>query len=119
MTKYRKNSIVTGSISGIESYGAFVNLDDYYSGLIHISEVSHGFVKDINDYFKIGEEIKAKVLDVDEDLFQVKLSIKDVNYKVKPKNRTKIIEKGSGFEILKLNLDKWISEKLEEIKSKN
>lgn len=119
MSKYRIGSIVTGSISGIESYGAFVNLGDYYSGLIHISEISHGFVKDINDYFKVGESIKAKVLDVDDDLFQVKLSIKDLNYKVSTRKRTKIEEKGSGFRILELNLSKWVKEKLQEIKSKN
>ena len=49
MTKYKVGSTVTGNITGIEKYGAFVSLDDYYSGLIHISEISEGFVKDIND----------------------------------------------------------------------
>ena len=49
MTKYKVGSTVTGNVTGIEKYGAFVSLDDYYSGLIHISEISDGFVKDIND----------------------------------------------------------------------
>ena len=40
MTKYKVGSTVTGNVTGIEKYGAFVSLDDYYSGLIHISEIS-------------------------------------------------------------------------------
>ena len=63
MQKYKVNSIVKATVTGIESYGVFVTLDEYYSGLIHISEISHNYVKDINDYVKIGETIKAKVID--------------------------------------------------------
>ncbi|HPE15115.1 MAG TPA: CvfD/Ygs/GSP13 family RNA-binding post-transcriptional regulator [Bacilli bacterium] len=116
MSKYKKGSIVKGSICGIESYGAFVNLDDYYSGLIHISEISHGFVKDINDFVKIGQPIRAKVIDVDDDLFQIKLSIKDLNYKSNKSNKTKIEEKGSGFRVLEDNLGNWIDDKMKEIR---
>lgn len=79
MSKYKVGSIVTGSVTGIEPYGVFVNLDDYYSGLIHISEISHGFVKNVNDYVNLGETIKAKVIDVDDDSFHVKLSIKGIS----------------------------------------
>ena len=57
-----------------------INLDDYYSGLIHISEISHGFVKDINNYVKLGDTIRVRVVDVDDELCHVKLSIKDVDY---------------------------------------
>ena len=53
MTKYKKGKIVKGTVTGIESYGAFVSLDDYYSGLIHISEISHDFVKNTHDYVEI------------------------------------------------------------------
>ena len=50
MCKYYKNEIVEGCVTGIEKYGIFITLDEYYSGLIHISEISDGFVKDINKY---------------------------------------------------------------------
>ena len=50
MSNYTKGKIIQGTVTGIETYGIFVSLDEYYSGLIHISEVSHNFVKDINDY---------------------------------------------------------------------
>ena len=67
MTKYKKGSIIEGSVTGIENYGVFVNLDDYYSGLIHISEISHGFVKDVNNYVNLGDTIKVKVVEVDDN----------------------------------------------------
>ncbi|MDO4369222.1 MAG: S1 RNA-binding domain-containing protein [bacterium] len=119
MTKYKKGSIIEGSVTGIENYGVFVNLDDYYSGLIHISEISHGFVKDVNSYVNLGDTIRVKVVEVDDNSCHVKLSIKDIDYrKTKPK-RKKIEEVGSGFGILGDNLDDWINSKIEEYKVEN
>ena len=119
MTKYKKGSIIEGSVTGIENYGVFVNLDDYYSGLILISEISHGFVKDVNNYVNLGDTIKVKVVEVDDNSCHVKLSIKDIDYrKAKPKKK-KIEEVGSGFEILRDNLDDWINTKIEEYNIEN
>ena len=91
MTKFKKDEIVEGLVTGIEQYGIFVSLDEYYSGLIHISEISDGFVKDVNNFVNIGETIKARVLESDDDDFHVKLSIKNLNYRIN-RNKTKIIE---------------------------
>ena len=113
MEKYKENEIVEGLVTGIEQYGIFVSLDEYYSGLIHISEISDGFVKNINNYVNIGETIKVRVLDSDDDTFHVKLSIKNLNYRIN-RNKTKIFETGSGFEILKEHLTMWINEKNNE-----
>ncbi len=110
MSKYEVGKIISGSVSGIESYGIFVNLLDYYVGLVHISEISEGFVKDINDYVKVGDTIKAKVLEVDDEKFQVKLSVKDINFKNKKAKRVKIKETGTAFAILEENLKTWIDE---------
>ena len=110
MGKYKKNEIVLGMVTGIEQYGIFVSLDEYYSGLIHISEISDGYVKDINNFVNIGETIKVKVLEEDDDDYHVKLSIKNVNYRIN-RNKSKIPETGSGFEILSKNLPIWINEK--------
>lgn len=115
MTKYKVGSIIEGTVTGIENYGVFVSLDEFYSGLIHISEISHGFVKNVNNMVTLGETIKAKVVEVDEELGQVKLSIKDIDHtKVGPK-REKIEEVGSGFGILSDNLDGWIDKKKTEL----
>ncbi len=118
MTKYEKGRIVTGCVTGIEKYGIFVGLDEYYSGLIHISEISDGYVRNINDYVNIGETIKVKVLDSDDDIYHVKLTIKDIDYRMNKKKNHKIIETPNGFNGLSNNLDIWINEKYSEIVSK-
>lgn len=110
MGKYKKNDIVEGLVTGIEDYGIFVGLDEYYSGLIHISEISDGYVKNIGDFVNIGDTIKAKVIESSDDNYHVKLSIKDLKYHLEKKSRKKIIETGSGFKILSDNLNKWINE---------
>jgi len=115
MADYGKGKIVTGCVTGIEEYGIFLGLDDYYSGLIHISEISNNFVRNISDYVNIGETIKAKVIDVDPETYHVKLSIKNLDYRMNKKKRSKIVETEKGFGPLRDNLDGWISKKLEEI----
>lgn len=111
---YKVNSIVTGCVTGIEKYGIFVNLDSYYSGLIHISEISNSFVRNINDYVTIGETIKVKILEIDDEQSHLKLSIKGIDYRILRKNRSKIIETATGFSSLKINLPKWIEAKEKE-----
>ena len=109
--KYEDGKIVKGCVTGIENYGIFVSFDEYYSGLIHISEISNNFVRNINDYVTVGETIKVKILEVDHEICQLKLTIKDINYRTNSKKRSKIEETGTGFEVLRENLDLWIEEK--------
>lgn len=115
MEKYEKGKIIKGQVTGIEKYGIFVSLDEFYSGLIHISEISDGFVKNINDYVNVGETIRAKVVEVDEDNYHLKLSIKNMNYKIKKRNNVPLEETKLGFQPLAEKLDDWISDKLAKI----
>lgn len=111
MAKYEKGRIVKGIVTGIETYGVFVSFDEYYSGLIHISEISHGFVSDIHDYVKIGDIIYVEILDVDEATFHLKLSIKNISYRRKYQTRyKKIQETPHGFETLEKMLPYWIAQ---------
>lgn len=108
MSNYNKNDVVLGLVTGIENYGIFVSLDEYYTGLIHISEISDEYVRNINNYVNIGETIKVRILEVDDESCQLKLSIKNLDYRI---NRVKdggIVETGSGFLVLKNNLENWI-----------
>ena len=115
MAKYTKGRVVKGTVTGIESYGVFVSFDEYYSGLIHISEISHGFVKDITDFVSIGDVIYAKILDVDEEQSHLKLSIKDISYKGKRSiKKRKIVETSTGFKKLAAKLPTWIDKKLKK-----
>ncbi len=115
MTVYKKGKIVKGTVTGIEAYGVFVSLDEYYNGLIHISEISHRFVNNINDFVNVGDIIYVEILDVDQMQSHLKLSIKNINYK-KPDNtkRVKIIETSLGFKTLAYNLPAWIEESLKK-----
>lgn len=118
MTKYKKGKIIRGTVTGIESYGVFVSCDEYYSGLIHISEISHGFVKNVSDYVSIGDVINVEILEVDEELGQLKLSIKNIDYKKSNLNRRrKIKETSLGFSSLAYHLPFWIDEELKKIKN--
>ena len=67
--------IVEGTVSDIMNYGAFVKLNDGKTGLVHISEVSKDFVKDIHSVLNEGDLVKAKVLSIDEK-GKIALSIK-------------------------------------------
>lgn len=116
MEDYKVDDIIKCQVTGIEKYGIFVSIDHQYDGLIHISEVSSDFVKDINDFVSIGETIYAQILEVDEDNLQLKLSIKNINYKSDNKN-SKIKETRKGFLPLKEELDNWINIKLKDYKS--
>lgn len=118
MLKYEKGKIVTGCVTGVEKYGIFVGLDEFYSGLIHISEISSSFVKDINDFVNIGETIKAKVVEVDDDSYHIRLSIKDVDYRINRRKRMKLEEVSRGFQPLEENLSHWIDKKIFEIDEK-
>ncbi|WP_078555621.1 S1 domain-containing post-transcriptional regulator GSP13 [Bacillus alkalicellulosilyticus] len=69
-------SIVEGKVTGLKPFGAFVALDEKKQGLVHISEVAHGFVKDINDVLTVGDEVKVKVMSIDEASGKISLSIR-------------------------------------------
>ena len=73
--------LVVGKIEEIEDFGVFVDLQEYEDkqGLIHISEVASGWIKNVRDHVREGQIAVCKVLDVDESAQQIDLSLKDVN----------------------------------------
>lgn len=116
---YKKDEIIEVEITALKPYGAFAKVDNEYSGLIHISEINGLFIKDINDVFKIGDKKKVRILDVDEEKKQIKLSmILDKNGKTKKRKRTKLSDTNLGFDLFDEILPEWISCKMEEISCK-
>lgn len=114
---YKIGQIIEGVITGVKPYGAFVKVDEQTTGLIHISEISDDFVRDINFFVKQGEKIISKVIDVDKENHQLRLSLKALNYSHR-KERLKKVQKRSllpdndiGFDSLKEHLPLWIEEK--------
>ncbi len=68
-------SILEGKVSGITGFGAFVDLPDGKTGMVHISEVSNTFVENVSDFLTVGQTVKVKVLAVNEN-GKISLSIK-------------------------------------------
>lgn len=69
-------TVLDGVIEHITNFGAFVRLDGGQKGLVHISEVSREYVKEISDLYKAGDKVKVKVIKVEESEGKIGLSIK-------------------------------------------
>lgn len=119
MSKYKKGDIVRAKITTIENYGAFAAIDEEYSGLIHISELTEKFVRNITDFVEVGDVINVKILDTSGRKNQLRLSAKDVNKDLYKNKHKKIKETVFGFYLLKMALPNWIREKMEEINKKS
>lgn len=57
-------AVVEGTVTGITKFGAFVSLPDGRSGLVHISEIANTYVNDVNEFLKLGDKVKVRVLAV-------------------------------------------------------
>ena len=116
MKKYYAGQVVEGVITGIQSYGAFVSLDKYSSGLIHISEISDGFVKDIRNFVSVGGVVKVKVVDYDEATNQAKLSLKAIRKGHSRKRKKQYVTNPTlpimkiGFQSIANKLEEWVKE---------
>lgn len=108
--------VIDVTITGIQPYGAFALLPDHTSGLIHISEISDKFVRSVENFVHIDEVIRVKVIDIDENNHQAKLSLKAVYHGNKRKYKRaykspkeKIQETPLGFYPLQEKLPEWIA----------
>ena len=68
-------AILDGTVTSIAKFGAFVSLPDHKSGLVHISEIASEYVADVNDYLKVGQPVKVRVLAITPE-GKINLSIK-------------------------------------------
>ena len=79
--------ILEGKVSGITKFGAFVDLPDNKTGMVHISEVAPTFISEISDYVKVGQTVKVKVLAVNDG--KISLSMKQAMPKEQQKRQPK------------------------------
>ena len=109
---------LTGTITGIKPYGAFVALDNGTTGLIHISEIKSGYVDNIHQFLKIGEQVLVQVVDFDEYTKKVSLSLRTLeegkNYGHRHHRFSNSYYK-IGFEPLEQHLPIWIEESLKTL----
>lgn len=74
--KYQLGQTVSGKVVQIKEYGAFIELEPGLDGLVHISEIAHKRVTDISEELTIGQDVDAKILEIDTDRKRISLSIK-------------------------------------------
>ncbi|MCZ0704251.1 general stress protein 13 [Natronobacillus azotifigens] len=121
--KFTEGQVLEGKVTGVQPYGAFVALDDNVQGLVHISEVTHGFVKDIHEFISVGDEVKVKILSIDEEKNKYSLSIRATEEapKEQPKakqsqSQPKVQQEEQGFNTLKDKLSEWLKQSEEDKK---
>lgn len=118
--KYEVGNVLAGKVTGVQPYGAFVALDDETQGLVHISEITYGYVKEVSEFLSVGQEVEVKVLEVDEEAGKISLSIRALQERPpvlrkedKPKKslQARVDERDSeGFNSLKDKLEDWIKQ---------
>ena len=81
--EFAVGAILEGKVTGITKFGAFVALPGGKSGLVHISNISDSYVSDINEFLTVGQEVKVKVMNIDQN-DRINLSIKHVQFFVVP-----------------------------------
>lgn len=119
--KYEINQLVIGKVTNVKPYALFMSFEDGVEGLLHISEISNNYIRDIEKFGSVGDEIKVKVLSVDKNNGFLRVSLKQVpneeaysTHKNIQRNIPLVSE--NSFDILKENLPKWMEDTLKEIK---
>lgn len=79
-THFKIGDMVTGKVSKIASFGAFIQLQNEIDGLVHISQIAEERVEKVKDALKVGQEVTARVIKVDRNERRIGLSIKAANY---------------------------------------
>ena len=73
----REGQILSGTVRNVTDFGAFVDIGVKYDGLVHISNLSNGYVKNPSEIVTVGDVVKVKVIGIDLDKKKVQLSMKD------------------------------------------
>jgi len=77
---FKIGDVITGTVTKLTSFGAFVDLKDGIDGLVHISQISEDRVEKVKDVLAAGQEVTARVIKIDRDERRLGLSIKAANY---------------------------------------
>ena len=126
---YHIGEIVQGTVTGIQPYGAFVQLDDHTQGLIHISECRSAFIRHVGDELHVGQVIDVMILDIDQYNEKISLSrrsVLDANQKVRADRENQRVDNwhhhywtnqhlNIGFETIADNRDDMIAEALQRL----
>ena len=121
---YQVGQLVIGKVYNVKPYALFMSFEDGVTGLLHISEISDSFVRDIEKYGSVGDEIKVKVLSIDPANGFLRVSYKAIpeseRYSTHDNSnkRTPQFDE-ADFSDLENNLPKWIEDTLKKVKESN
>ena len=111
---YQVGQLVIGKVYNVKPYALFMSFEDGATGLLHISEISDSFVRDIEKYGTVGDEIKVKILSIDKDNGFLRVSYKQVPteemFTSHVNQRKSPIVTEEEFLPLKEKLDDWVKE---------
>ncbi len=120
---FKIGDVIIGKVNQIRPYALFLTFDENTNGLLHISELSDGYIRDIEKYGSVGDEIKVKVLSIDPSNGFLRVS-----YKAIPENERYSTHTNSkkvapqfdeaDFTDLEKKLPEWINETLQKAKEK-
>ena len=116
---YQVGQLIVGKVYNVKPYALFMNFEGGVTGLLHISEISDSFVRDIEKYGSVGDEIKVKVLSIDKENGFLRVSYKQVPqeeaYSSHTNQRRSPTVTEEEFLPLKEKLDGWINDAYNKI----
>jgi small subunit ribosomal protein S1 len=107
--RYRKGDVVTGKVTNVTDFGAFVELEEGIEGLIHVSEISREKIEKPSDVLKVGDSVNAMILHVDPGDRRIGLSLKSLKDRMDKADVEKYM---SAHEFTTSNLGELIQEKM-------
>lgn len=122
--KYEIGQIILGKVVNVKPYALFLEFEDGITGLLHISEISDSFIRDIEKYGTIGDEMKVKVVSIDDNNGFLRVSYKRVPqeeaYNSHDNSSRKAPKLNSDdFKPLEEKLPEWIATTLAEAKGED
>jgi S1 RNA binding domain protein len=109
-------SKLQGKVTGITKFGAFVELPEGSTGLVHISEVADNYVKDINDHLKVGDVVEVKVINVEKD-GKIGLSIKKAKEQISAQRSRNKANDRSSKESFEQKISRFLKESEDRLAS--
>lgn len=105
----KTGEILEGTVTAIKNFGVFVKIEGEGEGLVHVSKITNGYVKDPGEYLSVGQKVKVKVLSVGEN-GKMDLSIKDAGEIIKKKDSSQPKEKEDKQSDFEQKMSKFLKE---------
>ena len=121
---YQIGEDIIGKVTQVKPYALFLSFEDGSNGLLHISELSDNYIRDIEKFGTVGDELKVRVLSIDKTNGFLRVSFKAIPDKEKftthqSQTHAAPVINDSDFSELKEKLPMWIEETLKKAKGEN